>query len=156
MSICAVLRRIESAKLAEVRKKPRRTRALVENDEREDSLVLEYGYDTLQCLLAGALEGGHPSLRDVILGGVEIGPEIGYGPARFVEPVRVLEISRALESLRWEDVRSRGRSLPSSSLSAGAPGTDEEWEMIRQGFEQVRKLYGRAAVRGNAMMLYLA
>jgi Domain of unknown function (DUF1877) len=73
----------------------------------ENGLNLEKSWHVLHYLLTGETEEAQPPLGNAILGGKEIGDDLGYGPARFLTPQQVQEVASALASMKKEDLASR-------------------------------------------------
>ncbi len=72
-------------------------------------LDLDKSWHLLHFLLTGDPWGGEPPLKDAIIGGTEIGPDLGSGPAHVLTPVEVGGVASALAVVREADLRSRFR-----------------------------------------------
>ena len=70
-------------------------------------LDLDKSWHLLHFLLTGDPLGGSPPLKDAIIGGTEIGPDLGSGPARVLTPEQVRAVADALAGVREADLRSR-------------------------------------------------
>ena len=66
-----------------------------EDEPGEDGLNLEKSWHVLHYLLTGKAEEAPGPLGNAILGGTEIGGDLGYGPARFLTPQQVREVAVA-------------------------------------------------------------
>src|SRR5262249_52878748 len=66
-------------------------------------LAIGKGRQGLHCLLTGDAESTDGEVGAVILGGAEIGEDVGYGPARYLEPAEVAALSAALSRDGVED-----------------------------------------------------
>ncbi len=75
--------------------------------ELENSVDIDKAWHGLHYLLTGKSEGGEPPLAWAILGGQEIGGDVGFGAARFVYPEQVKQIAEALTTLDEKTLRSR-------------------------------------------------
>jgi hypothetical protein len=121
----------------------------------ENGLNLEKSWHVLHYLLTGETEEAQPPLGNAILGGKEIGDDLGYGPARFLTPQQVQEVASALASMKKEDLASRF-DLDAMIKAQIYPVRDEsELELAQEYFEDLSRYYADAAVAGNAMLLYV-
>jgi hypothetical protein len=121
----------------------------------ENGLNLEKSWHVLHFLLTGEAEETQPPLGNAILGGKEIGDDLGYGPARFLTPQQVQEVASALASMKKEDLASRF-NLDAMIKAQIYPVRDEsELELAQEYFEDLSRYYADAAVAGNAMLLYV-
>ena len=120
----------------------------------EESLSLEKSWHTLHYLLTGKPEGAPPPLGDAILGGTEIGEDVGYGPVRFLTPKQVRDVADALSKVTLDDLADRfDVDLMSAANIYACKG--EELESINFYFSNLMHYYVAASARGNAMLLYL-
>lgn len=95
----------------------------------------------------------------VILGGTEIGPDNGYGPARYLLPTQVREIAVALREISRADLAKRfepramdaAGTYPQIWTRDGFDGLD----YLLVNFDQVVEQYQEAAANNQAMLLYL-
>lgn len=120
-----------------------------------NELDLEKSWHALHYLLTGRPDEAPPPLGNAILGGTEIGEDIGYGPARFLSPVQVREVAAALASISTEEL-ARRFNLEAMVRANVYPVRDEsELELAQQYFERLSRFYAHAAAAGNAMILYI-
>jgi hypothetical protein len=121
----------------------------------EVSLSLEKSWHVLHYLLTGEAEEAPPPLGNAILGGTEIGGDLGYGPARFLSPQQVREVAAALATISKVDLAKRF-DLDAMIKAHIYPCRDEdELEMAQHHFEHLSPYYADAAKNGNAMLLYI-
>src|SRR5437763_1889481 len=73
----------------------------------KDGLSLEKSWHSLHYLLTGSAQEVDSPLGNAILGGKEIGPDLGYGPARFLDARQVQEVSSALSKVSNDDLARR-------------------------------------------------
>ncbi len=121
----------------------------------EESLSLEKSWHSLHYLLAGDVSETNSILGKTILGGNEIGPDIGYGPARFLEPDEVKEIAAALKKVSKDDLAARFDLKAMVAAKVYACHNEGELELAQHYFARVAAYYAKAAKRGDAMLLYL-
>jgi hypothetical protein len=121
----------------------------------ENGLNLEKSWHVLHYLLTGKAEEAPPPLGNAILGGTEIGDDLGYGPARFLTPQQVREVATALAPISKEDLAQRF-DLDAMMTANIYPVQDEsELEMAQHYFEHLSRYYAEAAASGKAMLLYV-
>ena len=98
-------------------------------------------------------KGRSAILQNAILGGTEIGPDVGYGPARFLTPRQVREVNLALAQISADEL---ARRYPHALRAAGyTDGSDDDLEAAQDLFERLAMYYKDAAAQGNAMLLYI-
>lgn len=121
----------------------------------KDGLDLEKSWHVLHYLLTETAAEASPPFGNAILGGQEIGDDLGYGSARFLTPEQVRDVSRALNSVSKEDL-ARRFDLPAMIRANVYPVRDEsELELAQEYFEHLSRYYADAAAAGNAMLLYI-
>jgi hypothetical protein len=131
--------------------------AVIEGD---GGVSLEKLWHGLHYLLTGEAEGGEPPLADAILGGTEIGSDMGYGPARYLTPDQVKRISGALSGLTRETLREHFD--PADFAENGIypsiwdEDEDELFDELMGYFDQMSACYRDAAKSGKAMLLVLS
>jgi hypothetical protein len=119
------------------------------------SFDLEKSWHVLHYLLTGEAEQAQPPLGNAILGGTEIGDDLGYGPARFLTPQQVQEVASALANVTKENLASRF-NLEAMIRAGVYPVRDEsELELAQEYLEPLSRYYSDAASAGNAMVLYI-
>ena len=120
---------------------------------------VEKAWHGLHYLLAGAAQDTTPGAGEAVLGGTEIGPEFGYGPARLLEPAEVATVSKALSELTPATLKKRfkPKELDKADIYPGGwVETGEGAEWLLEAFEELRKFYAAAASRGSAILLYIS
>jgi hypothetical protein len=127
----------------------------VQGGPNEEGLNLEKSWHVLHFLLTGKTEDAPPPLGNAILGGKEIGDDLGYGPARFLTSQQVREVAAALITISNDDLASRF-DLDAMLAAHIYPVRDEsELELAQHYFDYLSRYYADAAARGNAMLLYV-
>jgi hypothetical protein len=94
-------------------------------------------------------------LGNAILGGTPIGGDVGYGPARFLDPGQVREVASALAALSKEGLARRFDLRAMSAAKVYACDDESELELAQHYFEHLVRYYADAAARGNAVLLYI-
>jgi hypothetical protein len=107
-------------------------------------------------LLCGVPQEAPPPLGDAVLGGTEIGPDLGYGPARYVEPHQVRAVADALHAIPPAAFAERfdAAGLQEHEIYPGVwSETEKEW--LQDAYSQLRDFYADAAEKGLAVLLYI-
>jgi hypothetical protein len=153
MSVIGALRRLSASELEELRSAPSGTARFL-GDGRETSLGKMW--QAVQYLLAGTSDIAEPPLGISVYGGAEIGPDLGYGPARVLAPAQVAAIAAALEELTSADLRRR--FVPADLDRDGVcPSVwdepeDQLFDEIMESFDALRACYAAAAAAGDGML----
>jgi len=121
----------------------------------ENGLNLEKSWHVLHYLLTGKAEDAPPPLGNAILGGHEIGGDLGYGPARFLAPNEVREVAAALAAISKDDLAARFDLDAMIAMHIYPVRDDSELEMAQHYFEHLSRYYADAAASGDAMLLYI-
>ena len=121
----------------------------------EDGLSLEKSWHSLHYLLTGSAQEVDSPLGNAILGGKEIGPDMGYGPARFLDASQVQEVSSALNKVSNHDLARRFDLRAMTAAKVYACDDEGELKLAQHYFQHVVKYYAEAAKQKNAMLLYI-
>lgn len=109
-------------------------------------------------LCQSAWEGPEP-LRNAILGGEEVGDDLGYGPARLVQPETVREVADALALLSASQVMKRydAKAMDAAEIYPGGFVEDSSWRNdFKHDFERLKSFYADAAKDGEAVVAWLS
>lgn len=120
-------------------------------------ISLEKAWHGVHYLLCGNVEPGSAIPSQAVIGGVEVGEDLGYGPARYFEADEVRAISQALSSATLE-AEMIARFDPAKMTSLGIyPGGwkagDDNWLM--EEFRRLRKFYDDASAAKLAIVTNL-
>src|SRR5262245_15812893 len=112
MSMICFLRRFTGEDLARLQADPSLLETFLGEDAVEDfgpfaEMDIEKAWHGIHYLLTGSAWEGSPPLNFLVLGGQEIGDDLGYGPARGFSPSEVKTIANALSSVTSDALRSR-------------------------------------------------
>ena len=127
----------------------------VDDGSAEDGLNLEKSWHVLHYLLTGKAEEAPPPLGNAILGGEEIGGDLGYGPARFLTPQQVREVALALAAISKGDLRERFDLKAMKAANIYPVRDKSELELAQGYFELLSRYYAEASAQGNAMLLWI-
>jgi len=165
MSMVLIGHRLSSDDLQAVLGEPTAVSALIYGDLDDDDadmpepeLDLDKSWHAIHYLLTGtAWEVGDDPAGAAILGGVEVGEDDGYGPARLLHPEAVRAVSTALDALTIETLRARFKA----DAMAAAEIYPEGWtgdagafdDYLAPHFAGLRDFYRTAAANGQAVLL---
>lgn len=125
----------------------------------ENSLYLDKLWHGLHWILARDAGTTKSPRSQILLGGREFGPDLGYGKARYFTATEVKTIAALLASIKVEHLRKN--YLPKVMDAAQVyPDDWVEWErsgddgfgMLTQAFAALKDFYGRAAKSGRAVV----
>lgn len=122
------------------------------------ALDIDKSWAGLHFLLTGEQYGGQPPHSLPILGGTEFGPELSYGPARFLVPSEVSAAAAALNETSIDSLRQR---FVPSALEEAEIYPSGIWESegmdgfayLEHWYGLLQEFYAQAAARGDAMLL---
>jgi Domain of unknown function (DUF1877) len=149
-------RRLEPDELSRLTKDPSLTEELLDGDETPFALYLDKAWHGIHFLLAGSAWDTTAGAGEAVLGGAEIGDDVGYGPARLLTPDRVSVIAADLRTVELSSLRAR---YDAAALAAADiyPGVWDESDVfdtyLGPYFETLREFYVAAADEGQAVLL---
>ena len=120
-------------------------------------LYIEKAWHGVHWLLCGTPMEAPPPLGDAILGGDELGADVGYGPARTLDTARTAAVAEALADLPADDIAARFDASRLDADDIYPSGWDEQGrrEWLSAEYECVRDFYLDAAGEGRAVLLWL-
>ena len=110
-------------------------------------------------VLTGSVGDEGHEFDGVVIGGVEFGPDSGYGPSHLVSADQVAALAERLSALTVDDFRDRIDLAQLSALGIYPDIWDREDEReenisyLVDGYRVVRERFVRAAEAGNAMCI---
>lgn len=122
-----------------------------------DALDIEKAWHGLHYLLAGTVWQPTDPPGNAVLGGAEIGDDVGYGAARLMDAEEVARAAAALAGLQVGELGARydADAMTEAKLYGGHWADPSERAWVADAFEHVRTYFGQAAERGDAMLLYI-
>lgn len=130
------------------------------DSEPPNSIDIDKAWHGIHYLLTGQAEGGGGPEALAVFGGEEFGPEVGYGPARFLSPEQVAAVAAALSQITPEALAARYNPKDMSEKNIyltpmwerdGAEALDYALEY----YQQLPVFYRDAASRGDAVIQWL-
>jgi len=73
----------------------------------EKYIDIDKAWNVIHFILTGSADEGNEPNRNVILGGEELGEDVGYGPARFVGKDKVKQINELLSTLTDDIIEAK-------------------------------------------------
>jgi hypothetical protein len=119
---------------------------------------VDQNWQVVHFLLTGSAWGGGKPLFNVVLGGQEIGADLGYGPARYLTPKEVQEVADAVGPLRKDDLRFRFTPKDLMKADIYTWHEDDGQERIDgdlEDYNEIRAYFLEAAKKGNGMLLFV-
>lgn len=124
--------------------------------EPPNSMDLDKAWHGLHYLLTGDPVDGEPPLSLAILEGAEIGPELDYGPARYLTPDEVKTVAQALAALTPEALAQRydPHEMEEKNVypAMWAEEGDEGLEYLLSHYSALQQFYTDAAARGDVVI----
>lgn len=131
-------------------------------------LDIEKSWDSLHFLLTGKSaisiaatdSSGRIKSNDpfsvAILGGEPVGPDLGYGPARYLTPKQVKEIAEALKPLEFGSLLAKYSEDDFAEADLYAFNDfDEEIETLEEYFPAMKDFFCKAAANDEAVLSQL-
>lgn len=129
------------------------------NESESNSLDIDKAWHAIHFLLnKSAWDGQHPFIN-VILGGIELGDDLGYGPARYLTSEEVKEVALSLSNLSENELKNRFSPEKMKDLDI-YPSIDwseqGDLEYVFSYYKEVKKYYIEASEKNSAMLLYIS
>ncbi len=133
-----------------------RVEELLESDDGATSYDLDKAWHGIHWLLTGSADPTGDLLSDALLGGEEVGDDLGYGAPRLLGPERVAEVADALAAVDADLLRSR---FEPAAMRA-APVYPDVWDREDESLEGwllgeldgLRGFYRAAATAGESVI----
>ena len=129
-----------------------------DEEEADGCIDIDKAWQGIHFMLTGDQWAGEPPLCNVILGGTEIGDDVGYGPAKYITADDVRAAANALDQLPRDELAKRF-DVSAMNNNDIYPGIwdegDDALDYLMTWYESLREYYSDAAKKGNAMLKYL-
>ena len=129
-------------------------------EEPANTIDVDKAWHGINFILSQIAKGGHSPLAAAVLGGEELGEDLGYGPPRLLSPLEVQEIAGALGTVTPEAFEA---SFDPAAMSAAQIYPDiwerdgkEALDYLVHFLPQMVAFYHEAASRGDGAILWLA
>ena len=125
-----------------------------------DELEVDKAWHGLHFLLTGTAWDGDFPLNFIVVGGEEVGEDLGYGPARALRSEDVRKIDAALEPITSDELGRRFDADRMAELQIYPFGwshdPDGELEYLLEFYGELRAFVRRTAEHGDALLVYLS
>lgn len=161
MGMCGMLKVLTDEEYSLLSASPNEIEAVLFPEDVDDPFQGQFDLDKcwheLHFLLIGTLEPNGEVLGDAVLGGVEIGPDLGYGQARLISREQVKTIHMALSDIEFDALISN-YDKHSALISAvyAEDGLRGDAIYLRNRFKVLCEAYRSAASNNAGMLAYLA
>ncbi len=158
MSMIANFFTLSTEQLTLLKTNPADVSSFLYSDEVQESdelLDLDKAWHGLHYILTESAWEGEEPLRSVILGGTEIGEDLGYGAARIIDSEKVKEISNALKETSAEMLKSRFDLDKMINLEIYGIGSDDDLEWLEDAFEEIAEFYEGAASNDKSVVTFM-
>ncbi|WP_068620864.1 YfbM family protein [Paenibacillus tuaregi] len=158
MGMTGILKRIPEETLDLILKGDLDPEDVIRNEE-EPGLDLDKSWHALHFLLNGSAWEGEPPLFNAILGGAEIGEDLGYGQIRYLTSKEVQEVALTLVSITEDDLMTRYDPDAMNQLEIypfdnwSGPG---ERDYVLSYYSDFKEYYMEAVRSGSAMLLLIS
>jgi hypothetical protein len=125
------------------------------------SIDLDKSWHAMHYLLTGTAGEAEGAQAAAILGGEELGPDMGVGPARFLTQRQVQDVSIALSGVTEATLAARydPRDMDAQRIYPGGiweRDGPQGLEYVLHYFRKLVPFYADAARRGDAVLLWIA
>ena len=125
-----------------------------------DELEVDKAWHGLHFLLTGTAWDGDFPLNFIVVGGEEVGEDLGYGPARALRSEDVRKIDAALEPLTGDELGRRFDAERMTELQIYPFGwsqdPDGELEYLLEFYGELRAFVRHTSEQGHALLVYLS
>ena len=157
MGMVAKLKTIPSDDLAKLLDDPSTLENILFEDD-SNQYDLDKSWHAIHFMLNGSVQGVSTIAGELIVGGNPISEEdMGYGPARYFEASKVLEISADLENITNELLFEKFNAMleQGNEIYPGFQNTDEDREYISGYFSGLKEFCKKATQENKCLISYM-
>lgn len=165
MGMVACFTSLPSDVLQELQEEPDRIEEYLYPDDGESEppnyIDLDKAWHGIHYLLTGLADGGAQPQSLAVFGGEEFGPEVGYGPARFLTAEQVRSVAESLSGLSPEALAQRfdPKDMETKQIYPDVIWVrdgEEALDYVLDNYQQLQVFYRDAAARGDAVIQWLS
>ncbi|MGA9721169.1 MAG: YfbM family protein [Candidatus Binatus sp.] len=122
------------------------------------SISIDKAWHGVHYLLCGKVEPGSDLVSQAVMGGTEVGEDLGYGPARYFDANEVAAIARELTRPNLEaemDARWDPDKMADLGIYPGQFVATEDRQWLMDAFRQLRQFYVDASAAKLAVVTCL-
>lgn len=164
MGMIAMFRRLSDSDLSRLREEPELVADYLGEDEPDGfgpcaDLDVDKAWHAIHFLLTGSAWKSDPPLNFIVNGGVEIGEDLGYGPARGLTSGEVRTLAAALRAISPDAFLQRfdPAALTSAEIYPeiwDRPAEEDDTRgYVSANYDQLRSFVLDAAVQGEALLI---
>jgi hypothetical protein len=124
-----------------------------------EDLDIDKSWHAIHYTLNGSAWEGDGPLALAVMGGEEIGEDVGYGPARYLDPAQVKAVAAAISLITPQDFSTKFNPAALDAEEIYPEGWDgtgpEALEYVLDYYSQLSSFYQAAAERGYAVISYI-
>ncbi|MYN09965.1 YfbM family protein [Pseudoduganella aquatica] len=165
MGMIAYLAGVDDVTMARLQANPDDVAAVIYppdgHGEDADFVDLDKAWHCIHFMLTGSAVDTAPTAGWSILGGTELGEDMGMGPARVLAPGQVRSVAAALDAI--DEDAFTARYAPDSMVAAEvylsdslASDGDAALDYIVQNYRSLRTFYRDTAAKGHGAILWLS
>jgi hypothetical protein len=155
----ALTEKLEKSGVVEIEKPTMEDMAKRRAEVGDTEVDLDKAWHGIHYLLTGSAVPDESLASKVIWGGADIGPNLGYGPARLLKPDEVKAIAQLLAATTPDNLRKRYK--PKEMTNAVYPDVweregEDALKWVVDNYIKLVAFYKRAAERGQAVILAIS
>jgi hypothetical protein len=160
MSMIGNFLQLTPAELGRLDANPSEVGDFISSDDVMDRTIdVDKAWQGIHFLLTGDDYGGAPPAANVVLGGIEIGEDVGYGPAIYLTPAEVQDVAKFVAAMTPELLGARyvAEELSEHEIYPNIwdDPEDDAVGYLMEYYATLREYYLDAAVKGNAMLKFV-
>jgi hypothetical protein len=167
MGMTVMFRRLSGEDLSRLREEPGLVADYLQGEEPEGfgpfaDLDVDKAWHAIHFLLTGSAWEGDPPLNFIVIGGSDVGDDLGYGPARGLSSDEVRNLAGALRAIPPDALLQR---FDPAALTAAniypeiwdrPPEEDDIRGYVSEYYDQLRSFVLDAAVEDEALLIAMS
>lgn len=162
MSMIGMFVRLDNQNFSKVLSDPSLLEEIVDHSEEKNMLDIDKSWEGIYYVLTGsalAEETNHPMGRVMFSGQFfDENLDMGYGPAHYLNPEQVIEISRDLEAIDDEELKKRYDGAQMDEKGVYPEGWKDEgsFEYLQENFRKLKDFFRSSAELKCAVVSYIS
>lgn len=157
MSMIGNFLQITPEQLREVIEDPSIVESLIDPEsDSAEAIDVDKAWHAIHYLLTRSAWKVEGSLANAVLGGIEIGDDIGYGPAKYITVDEVKDVAAKLPTRESLKMSFDAKAMTSEQIYPEIWDEGEDaLDYVIEYYDLMKSYYLDAASRGNAMLKYV-